>query len=139
VHRLRVASGYPIFIRGFTMEKERRQTIRVYPRRPVQLIIDCDWKIIGRVHNISEQGASVEYEGKALPCEELNEVSAEIAIDQQSRQKVNGIRCAAIYDISTLAHNQSFRGMNMRLCGLKFQGLSRPQQNKLNQLLASIS
>lgn len=121
------------------MDKERRQTKRVYPARPVQFIIDCDWKIVGRVHNISGQGASVEYEGKALPFRELDKVSAKITLDQQSRLKVDGIRCAPIYDISTLAHDQTFRGVNMRLCGFKFEDLSRTQKDKLNRLLASIN
>ena len=121
------------------MKKERRQTKRLYPARPVQFIIDCDWKTIGRVHNISHQGASVEYEGSPIPCNKLNQVTASITIDQQSRYKVEGISCAPVYDISTLAHNKTFRGINMRLCGLKFQELNRTQLDKLNRLLASLS
>lgn len=66
-------------------------------------------------------------------------MTARIAVDQQSRMQVDGILCSPIYDISTLAHNQTFRGINMRLCGLKFQDLSRTQVNELHRLLTSLS
>ena len=62
-----------------------------------------------------------------------------IAIDQQSHLKVDALRCTPIYDISTLAHDQTFRGVNMRLCGMKFQKLSDTKLSQLNRLLASIS
>ena len=120
------------------MKKERRSTGRVYPERPIQMTFDCGEPVIGRVHNISNHGIAVEYNATLISCRDMEEVSAQITVDQQSRLKVEDLCCTAIYDISTLAHDQSFRGVNMRLCGLRFKDLSQTQHNRLHQILASI-
>ena len=68
------------------MKKDRRSTKRVYPDRPVQLIFDCGKQVIGRVHNISNQGVAVEYDATLISCRDMEEVSTQIAVDQQSRR-----------------------------------------------------
>ncbi len=120
------------------MKIERRSARRIYPDRPVQLIFNCGHQIIGSVHNISSKGVAVKYDAALFSCRNNEDVSAKIAVDQQRRLKVEGLCCTPVYDISTLAHDQSLRGANMRLCGMKFRGLNQTQYNGLHRVLASI-
>lgn len=116
------------------MAEERRRTRRLMPKNPMQLFFDCDGEVIGRVYNISEQGVSFEYDSSCRP-KFGRELVVKLTHDRQSPHKVEDVRCIPIYDISTLVHDQTFRGANMRLCGLKYVDLSRTQQNKLHRLL----
>ena len=93
---------------------------------------------MGRISNISTQGVSVEYAEGAWQPQAGQEVGVKLAIDLQCPLMVEDASCVTIYDIPTLAHDETFRGSRMRLCGLKYSNLSDVQRNQLRRLLDSI-
>jgi hypothetical protein len=119
------------------MANERRNAERLYPKRSMQLIFNGGEKVVGRIYNISAQGASFEYDSPWRPALG-NQIVAKIAIDLQSNLVVDDIHCTAIYDIPTLAQDQTFRGSTSRLCGLEFHDLDPSRQDQLSHLLASV-
>ena len=104
----------------------------------MQLIFHSPGKAMGRINNLSSLGVSVEYaEGEWQPAAD-QEVKVRLAIDVQSPLIMEDVPCMTIYDIATLAQNETFKGSKMRLCGLKYIALTDQQQEKLHQLLDSI-
>ncbi len=118
------------------MKKERRALERLYPERDMQVIFKGPKPIVGTIYNISTKGVSVEYDGRNRPQMD-RDVSIKLALDLQSALIVDDILCTPIYDIPTLARKKTFRGVNMRLCGLKYADLNQTDQSMLQKLLAS--
>ena len=118
------------------MERERRNEKRIYPVKTMQLIFESRKPIVGRIHNISHCGVSVEYDGQSPPDLD-GEITIKMTLDMQSSLMVDGVRCRSVYDIPTLTHDRSFRGANLRLCGLEYTGMSPDHRQNLERLLAS--
>ncbi len=118
------------------MKKDRRSMKRLYPSRSMQLVFNCKKPVMGRIHNISTRGVSVEYSGECrLDMEK--KVIVKMAVDLQSNLVVDGLCCKPVYDIATLAQGQTFRGGHMRLCGFVYEELSPAVQKKIDRLIAS--
>ena len=54
---------------------------------------------------------------------------------EPERLHVSGIACRKIYEIGTLAENQTFTGAETRQCGLQFIALTDEQTQKLTTLI----
>jgi hypothetical protein len=119
------------------MGTERRKSERFRLANIVQVTFTCDGKTMGgRLFDISRLGMSIEYAGP--DCVDVGKaLDITIVGDSIGNAIVEKIACRPVYDIPTLAHNQSFRGQEMRLCGLAYAGLSQKNHAKLSQLMES--
>ena len=118
------------------MKKERRSTKRCYPDQAMPLVVNCAKPVVGRIHDISTSGVSIEYTGD-IRIDLQQAAHVKLASDLQSSLLVEGIRCRPVYDIPMLAEGQSFRGGPMRLCGFKYDAVSQSKMKKIEQLIAS--
>ncbi len=111
------------------MEAERRQHPRCNVREGEFEIFNRDSKIIGKLHNISQDGLSFYY----TPVGRQKAESETIDIMAKSPDPfyLPAVACRTMYDISALAEDQSFTGAATRLCGVKFVGLNKEQKQRL--------
>ena len=85
------------------------------------------------IKDISNGGLAVEYSPEANEPFELEAIDIIAMADEQ--YYLPKIACKTVYDIPTLMHDRSFRGGEMRICGLKFVELTKEQEEKLDILL----
>ena len=93
--------------------------------------------IIGKLINISKGGLACQY--TPIGSEKAEFKKIDIMAKRPSRFFLAGIACRVVYDIGTLAEDQTFTGGESRLCGLKFIRLTRDQDRKLDLLIAGYS
>lgn len=112
---------------------ERRKFNR-YPIHSdeIQVAVHPNRKIYS-IKNIGKGGMAIEYGPVADEPFEPETIDI-IAIDYD-RFYLPELACKTIYDIGTLMEGGSFRGGERRICGLKFVGLTREKEEKLDMLL----
>ena len=70
-----------------------------------------------------------------VPNEFLDIGTINITAMNHYRVILSNVDCETVYDIPTLAQNESFSGNLRRLRGLKFTALTTEQLNNLNTLI----
>ena len=85
------------------------------------------------IRDISRGGLMLEY-GPAFDISHETD-SINITAMNDHRLVLSKIACETVYDIPTLAQNESFSGNLRRLRGLKFTALTPDQLNDLNTLI----
>jgi hypothetical protein len=120
------------------MKKERRRIKRIHPTEKVPLLFSCNSLVIGRIHSISPQGVSVEYEEGSCRPELGHDILIKIADAHQQPDCADEIRCITVYDIPTLSQGQTFRGKKMRLMGMHYAETDLKNRDKIDRLLASV-
>lgn len=117
------------------MTTERRHLIR-YSVRPNEIaIFSHGSSAIANVRDISKQGLKLDYHPEAGNDEEWKVI--DIFLTHENRYCLSAIPCRVIYDISSLEEGRTFSGSQSRVCGLKFEKLSRRQESELEDLLDS--
>ena len=85
------------------------------------------------IKDISTGGLSIEYSPVADKGLKLEKIDI-LAIDYD-QFNLPQITCKTVYDIGTLMEEQSFKGGERRIRGLKFVKLTKEQEDKLDTLL----
>ena len=120
------------------MHENRRRVERQLPADT--LIVSCSRPFLAasRIHDISIQGLSVEYEEgseRALPD---RPITITLAGGSSPLVTVDDLRCQPVYDIAILAHDQGFRGRRMRQSGMTFCPDQVEKISKLSRLLDTL-
>ena len=108
------------------MEAERRQYRRHSVRDNRIEIFSRETKIIGKLENISKTGLAFYY--AAVNGEEAKSDTIDIMATGPARFYLSGLACRLIYDISALDEDQTFTGVETRLCGLEFISIENNHQ-----------
>jgi hypothetical protein len=111
------------------LEAERRQ----HPRYPIREgafeVFSRDSKMIGKLNNISQGGLSFRY--TPVGGQKADSETIDIMAKSPDLLYLPSVACRTMYDISTLAEDQTFTGAAIRLCGVKFVRLNKGQRQKL--------
>jgi len=111
------------------VESERRQFTRYAVERDEFEIFCRQTGINGTLKDISMGGLAYQYspsEGDSPPSEVID-----ILGKSPERFYLQGLVCQRIYDIIELTADHTFRGMEIKLKGLAFTGLSEKQRQQL--------
>ena len=87
------------------------------------------------IKDISAGGLAIEY--NPVTDEPLESETIDIIATDCDRSCLPKIVCKTVYDIPTVMLGRSFSGGTMRIRGLKFIGLTKEQEDKLETLLKS--
>jgi hypothetical protein len=85
------------------------------------------------VKNISKAGLAIEY--RPIKDEVFESETIDIIAVDYDRFYLPDIACKTVYDIATLMEGQLFSGGERRIRGLKFVGLTKEQEDRLDHLL----
>ena len=113
------------------MERRRFKRFNTDPERVQAVAADKRGRYA--VRDISRGGLMMEY--GPVPDESLDTGTIHITATNHFRLILSNIDCQTVYDIPTLAQNESFSGNLRRLRGLKFTALTTEQLNNLNTLI----
>jgi hypothetical protein len=102
------------------LEAEKRQHPRYSVRDDGIEVFSRQSKIIGKLENISKSGLAFRY--TAIGEEKAKSDTVDIMATGSARFYLSGLDCRKVYDISTLAEDQTFTGAKTRLCGHEFIG-----------------
>ena len=115
------------------MKIERRK----YPRYPVKnnevFILDRHAEMIAVLKDISFGGMQL----RSLPDAFSDDQCAmfDIVSDEKNSVLISCISCNKIYDFADLMENGSFSGKDVRCCGVRFNGLTDVQKDRLHQIM----
>lgn len=105
---------------------ERRQHPRfVIPDRGIE-IFSRQSNIVGKLENISKRGLAFRY--SSIAEDKTQSDTIDIISTGPAQFYLSGLICRMVYDISTLAEDQTFTGDETRLCGMEFVGIETAQQ-----------
>ena len=107
------------------MTTEKRQHPRIDVRKHGIEIFCRQANITGRLENISRGGLCFRY--TPFANETAQSATVDILATTASPFYLRGIDCRLIYDIRSLAEDQSFTGNENRLCGMEFVGAEAAQ------------
>lgn len=108
------------------MEAERRQYRRHSVRDDGFEIFSRETKIIGKLENISRTGLAFHYAPVRGEKAEFDHI--DIMATGPARFYLSGLVCRRIYDISALDEDQTYTGVETRVCGLEFIGTENNHQ-----------
>ena len=114
---------------------ERRRAKRLRANDNLLVAFGCDMAVIGRINNISQLGVSVEYEEASWEIDLKQKLFIKIFNERRPTMPADKIQCNVVYNIATLAHDNSFLGKKMRLMGMQFAKMSTSERNRINQML----
>ena len=109
-----------------SLEAERRQHRRHSVRDDRIEIFSRKTKIIGKLENISRTGLAFHY--APVRGEKAEFDTIDMMATGPARFYLSGLDCRRIYDISALDEDQTFTGVETRLCGLEFISLENNHQ-----------
>ena len=115
------------------MKTERRK----YPRYPLKnnevFILDHHSEMIAELKDISFGGMQLRY----LPGAFADDQCAlfDLVIGENNSVLISCLSCDKIYDFADLMENGSFSGKAVRCCGLRFNGLTDAQKDRLRQIV----
>jgi hypothetical protein len=115
------------------LEVEQRQFKRYVVLENEYEVFSRELGIIGNLKDISEGGLAYQY----VPIDGGGSLSEVIDIlgKAPDRTYLQGLVCKRIYDILEFAADRTFKGMEIRLRGLEFNGLSDKQRHKVAELI----
>jgi len=108
------------------LEAERRQHRRHSVRDDRIEIFSRKTKIIGKLENISRTGLAFHY--APVRGEKAEFDTIDMMATGPARFYLSGLDCRRIYDISALDEDQTFTGVETRLCGLEFISIENNHQ-----------
>ena len=120
---------------------ERREFERLVPQEITFAVFRPDFKKVGPVKDISRSGLGVEYIYPAHEEVFMNENAPAVEIDIFDKNNLfyaSKIPCQLIYDMQidkTTFHN----GIVSKYCGLKFEQLTKEQEEQINHFLENFT
>jgi hypothetical protein len=115
------------------MKADRRRFTRYIAPKDGFHVFSHDYKIIGRLKDISKGGLAFQY--KTIKGEKTESNMINISAASPHRFYLFDIVCSTIYDIYDLEENQIFTGVERRRRGIQYVRLTENQQDKLELLL----
>jgi hypothetical protein len=115
------------------VSKERRKHTRYQLPRNEVFAYSPELKMSATITDISLGGLKIEY----FPAVKntANRATIDIRGGHPRRFYMSGIACKIVYDIKHLSENRTFSGTRCRVCGLKYELLSKRQKIILQMLL----
>ena len=117
------------------MKLERRNQIRRDMRACAAFVYDQSSFLVGKISTLSISGLSFEYSGNEVRTNDPMQI--DILSSKFTLSHLTGLACRHIYDIRELVARQSYRGADIRRCGVEFAGLNLAQQADLLKLIGS--
>ena len=116
------------------MKTERRSN----PRRrmagkDVFVMDQCSGKV-GMLRDLSTCGMQLSYPPDQSTCNQWT--LTDIFTTARKQALLSGLACKMVYDVASLIENGKFSGTDVRLCGVRFNGLTNAQKEILNKMLA---
>ena len=116
------------------MKTERRN----YPRRPmagkdVFVMDQCSGKG-ATLRDLSKSGMQLSYPPDQSTCNQWT--LTDIFTTERKQMLLSGLAGEMVYDVASLIEDGKFSGTDVRLCGVRFNGLTDAQKKVLNQMLA---
>lgn len=115
------------------MKEERRKHPRHTLNHHEVFILDRHSEKVAVLKDISFGGMQLRY----LPDAFTNDQCAliDIVSGEKNQVLIAGLSCNMVYDFADLMQDGSFRGMDVRRCGVRFRGLTEDQKDRLHQIL----
>jgi len=116
------------------MKTERRK----HPRRlmtgkDVFVLDQCSGKV-GMLRDLSTSGMQLSYPPDKSTCNQWT--LTDIFTTERKQALLSGLACKMVYDVASLIENGKFSGTDVRLCGVRFNGLTDAQKETLNKMIA---
>ena len=116
------------------MEIERRKHPRCRLADEDVFVLDqCSDKVATLI-DLSIGGMKLSYSPEKFACNQW--ASIDIYAGKQNRLLIAGLTCEIVYDAPSLMENGSFRGIDVRTCGVRFNELTEFQKDNLSLVMA---
>jgi len=116
------------------MEVDRRKHPRYRLNNGEFVAIGRNTDMLAFVQNAGAGGLQLQYVSEIGRADQWQRLT--IIGGNCSQILIADVSCQVAYDIQSLMEEGSFRGLNVRLCGLAFNELTQLQENILYQLIA---
>lgn len=115
------------------MNTERRKYSRCLMAGKDVFVLDrCSGKV-GMLRDLSASGLQLSYPPELATCNQWTLI--DILSGEPRRKMISGLTGKMVYDVASLAENDTFSGTDVRLCGIRFKGLTDAQKENLNRML----
>lgn len=115
------------------MQPDRRK----YPRYTLEtnevFILDCSAKKVAMLWDLSFGGMQLRYLPDAFTNDQCGLI--DLVSVKNNRVLISGLSCNMVYDFKDLMENGSFRGMDVRRCGVCFKPLTESQKDRLHRVM----
>jgi len=117
------------------MKNERREFTRYASKSKVLEIRIHGSDVVEKIQDISMGGLAVEY--SIIHGKKLEIGLIDISWNDKDPSYLAMIPCEVIYDHVTLPQGRTFRGRNMRRCGLRYKSVLEMHKERLQALFSS--
>jgi hypothetical protein len=115
------------------MKTERRKTSRCLMAGKKVFVLDrCSGKV-GMLRDLSASGLQLRYPPDQSACNQWSLV--DIFTGKRRQIVISDLTCELVYDLASLAENDTFSGTDVRLCGIRFKRLTDVQKENLSRML----
>ncbi|MFO7716079.1 PilZ domain-containing protein [Desulfosarcina sp.] len=115
------------------MKIERRKHPRhLMAGKDVFVMDQCSGKV-AMLRDLSTSGMQLSYPPDQSTCNQWTLI--DIFAGEQAQILLSGLTCKMVYDVASLLEDGSFTGTDVRLCGVRFNGLKRVQKENLDKLM----
>jgi len=119
------------------MKPERRNTPRCLMAGKDMFVLDhCSGKV-ATLSDLSAGGMQLSYRPDKSTCNQWTFI--DIFTGYRNQILLSGLTCKMVYDVASLIENGKFSGLDVRLCGVRFNRLTGAQQEDLRKLLENVT
>ncbi len=120
------------------MKRERRKDPRRRLAGNIVYVLDKNSAKLATLNDFSAGGLQLSY----IPTSQAIDdqwTLVDICAGAQPPMCISGVVFETVYDITSLMENGTFSGMDVRICGVRFDSLTEAQRKRLEMLLANSS
>lgn len=115
------------------MKPERRKIPRRLMAGEDMFALDhCSGKV-ATLSDLSAGGMQVSYRPDKSTCNQWTLV--DIFTGERNQILLSSLTCKMVYDVASLIENSKFSGVDVRLCGVRFNRLTDAQKENLSNIL----
>ena len=85
------------------------------------------------LRDLSAGGMQMSYPPDKSTCNQWTLI--DIFTGERNQVLLSNLTCKMVYDVASLTENDKFSGTDVRLCGVRFNGLTDAQKENLNKIL----
>lgn len=120
---------------GTSMKTERRKHPRHLIAGSRMIALDRCSEKVATIRDLGTGGMQLGYLPESTICHPWAFI--DIFTEQGGRILIADLSCKTVYDIASLTENSSYRGTDVRICGVRFGRMTVGQKERLEQLLES--
>ena len=103
--------------------------------KDVYALDSCSGKV-AKLSDLGAGGMQLSYLPDKSTCNQWTFI--DIFIGEPNQVLLSGLACKMVYDVVGLMENGNFSGMDVRLCGIRYNGLTDTQKEKLSNIIENV-